>query len=192
VNIKNYTMDINNYIIAEIEIKEEDINKKIQIINSFEDTKRIHEWEDKKDDDEYENEKEIKENCEIKINNNIMSFSYYYEFKKKGKYKIEYTFNDKLSKTCYMFNDCSSLKYIDLSNFNVQNVKNMRCMFSNCSSLTKINLSNFNAQNITNMGFFFCGCKSLNNINLSNFNVQKVTNLYNMFKNCSSFINIKL
>ena len=66
-----------------------------------------------------------------------------------------------------MFNYCSSLKYLDLSNFNIQNVKNMRCMFSNCSSLTNINLSNFNAQNITNMEFIFCGCKSLNNINLA-------------------------
>ena len=130
-------MDINNYIIAEIEIKEEDINKKIQIINSFEEAKRINEWEDEKDDYKYENEKEIKENCEIKINNNIIPFSYYYVFKNKGKYKIEYTFKNRLSKTCFMFSDCSSLTNINLSNFNTQNVTNMRCMFYNCSSLTK-------------------------------------------------------
>ena len=41
-HIKNYIRDKNNYIIAEIEIKKEDVNKKIQIINSYEETKRIN------------------------------------------------------------------------------------------------------------------------------------------------------
>ena len=80
-HIKNYNN--NNNIIGEIEIKEVDINKKIQIINSFEEFKRNNGWKDKEDDYKYENEKEIKENCEIKINNNIIPFNYYYEFKKK-------------------------------------------------------------------------------------------------------------
>ena len=34
-----------NYIISEIEIKEEDINKDIRIINSFEEVKRKLKWE---------------------------------------------------------------------------------------------------------------------------------------------------
>ena len=34
-----------NYIIGEIEMKEEDINKDIRIINSFEEVKRINEFE---------------------------------------------------------------------------------------------------------------------------------------------------
>ena len=73
----------------------------------------MEEWED-----EYKYEKEIKENCEIKINNNIIPFNYHYEFKKKGKYKNVYTFKIKLSKTCCMFFNCSSLTNINLSNFN--------------------------------------------------------------------------
>ena len=50
-----------------------------------------------------------------------------------------------------MFCDCESLTNINLSNFNIQNVTNMRCMFEGCKSLTNINLSNFNTQNVTNM-----------------------------------------
>ena len=38
----------------------------------------------------YNNEKEIKDNCEIKINNKKIEFRYYYEFKEKGKFIIEY------------------------------------------------------------------------------------------------------
>ena len=74
----------------------------------------------------------------------IIPFTYYCVFKKKGIYKIKYTFKNKLSNTCYMFSDCSSLININLSNFNTQNVTNMNSMFDGCSSLTNINLSNFN------------------------------------------------
>ena len=65
----------NNYIIAEFEIKENDVGQKIRIINSFEN------WEIegkiKKETEKYENEMEIKDNIEIKINNQIIPFSYY-------------------------------------------------------------------------------------------------------------------
>ena len=47
-------------------------------------------------------------------------------------------------------------------------------MFCNCKTLTYLDLSNFNAQNITNMKGMFYYCKSLTNINLLNFNTQKL------------------
>ena len=68
-------MNNNNIIIAEIGIKEDDINKGIRIINSFEKWKRENKlWGYKEEDYKYENEKEIKENCKIKINNIIHFF----------------------------------------------------------------------------------------------------------------------
>ena len=42
------------------------------------------------------------------------------------------------------FEDCISLKSIDFSNFNTENVINMRFMFYNYTSLTSIDLYNFN------------------------------------------------
>ena len=86
-NYKQYEKDINNIIIGEINIGIYDINKDILIINSFENVKRENKLiEDKKDDWKYENEKEIKENIKIKINDKIIPFSYYYKFEKEGKY----------------------------------------------------------------------------------------------------------
>ena len=38
-----------------------------------------------------------------------------------------------------MFYNCSSLTYLNLSNFNTNNVNNMSYMFYNCSSLTSLN-----------------------------------------------------
>ena len=182
-----------NIIIAEIEIKEYDINKYIRIINSFEQYKRESKWrKDKEDDYKYENEKEIKENCKIKINNEIIPFNYFYKFNKIGKYKIEYLFRCNLTKTDYMFFECKNLTDINLSNFNTQNVTNMSFMFYRCESLKNINLSNINTQNVTNMRAMFNICKSLINIDLSSFNTQNVTNMSSMFSLCESLKDINL
>ncbi len=59
-----------------------------------------------------------------------------------------------------MFYECISLKEIDLSNFNINNVQDMGEMFSNCSSLKEINLSNFNINNITYVGGMFHLCSN--------------------------------
>ena len=37
----------------------------------------------------YENEKEIKDSCEIEINNKKIEFTYFYEFEEEGKYFIK-------------------------------------------------------------------------------------------------------
>ena len=42
-----------------------------------------------------------------------------------------------------IFYGCNSLKDINLSNFNTQNVTSMYGMLNECNSLTNINLSNF-------------------------------------------------
>ena len=83
-----------NYIESEIEIWNENEDKRI--INSYEEWYENNKWNKFKE--EYCNEKEIKENCEIRINNEIIPFSYFYTFKNKGKYKIKYSFKNKLSK----------------------------------------------------------------------------------------------
>ena len=44
----------------------------------------------------------------------------------------------------YMFDGCSSLNSIGLSNFDTSNVEDMESMFQRCSSLTSLNLTNFN------------------------------------------------
>ena len=66
----------------------------------------------------------------------------------------------------------------------------MRGMFSGCKSLKEINLSNFNTNNVTNMSYMFWECSSLKEINLSNFNTDNVTNMSNMFNGCSNEIKI--
>ena len=188
LNIKD---SIENKIIGEIHIKKEDINKDIRIINSFENVKRELKLKDD-DDFKYLNEKEIKENIEIKINGKIIEFTYYYKFNKEGKNIIEYSFKNILTKTCFIFYDCISLINLDFSNFNTQNVINMSYMFYNCYSLISLDLSKFNTQKVNDMSYMFYQCKSLKSLDLSNFNTQVVINMSNMFDNCSSLKSLDL
>ena len=74
--------NINNYIISELIIKEENINENIRIINSYEEFMRTIKYNDIKN--ELKNEDEIKK-CEIKINEELIPFNYFYKFKSKGK-----------------------------------------------------------------------------------------------------------
>ena len=132
--------DNKNYILAEINIEDYYINKERRILNSFEEYKRINYLDDKEDDYKYENEKEIKENCKIKINNKRIQFNYFYQFKEKGKFIIKYLFKKNIKNLNFMFSLCICLTNIDLSNFNTQNVTNMSEMFFGCSSLKKQNV----------------------------------------------------
>ena len=89
------------------------------------------------------------------------------------------------SNMSYMFSGCSSLKELNLSNFNTNNVTNMSYMISGCSSLKGLNLSNFNTNNATDMSYMFSECSSLKGLNLSNFNTNNVTDMGHMFFGCS-------
>ena len=164
-----------NYIVAEIDIKEKYINESIRIINSYEDNK-------------YNNE----DKTEIKINDEIIPFTYFLKFNTKRKYIIKYLFMNNPNKINYMFANCELLTYIDLSNFNSQNIIDMECMFLGCTSLKIIDFSNFYTQKVTNIYGLFNRCSSLISINLSNFFTDNVTDLSYMFYEFKSLINLDL
>ena len=189
--IFNYDLNKNNNcIIAEIDINDDDINKDIRIINSYEEYQR-NICPDKEMDETEKNEQEIKE-CEIRINDKVIPFNYFYKFYKKGKYIIKYLFSIYMTKTNYMFSLCDYFTNLDLSNFNSQIVTKMNCMFSQCKSLRNINLSNLNTEKVTDMSWMFWGCKSLTDIDLANLNTINVTSVLGMFSYCESLTKLDL
>ena len=193
---KNYEKEVNsnknNKIIGEISISVFDIKERTQIINSFENVKELNNYKNKENDWKYENKKEIEDNIQIRINDEIKNFRYYYRFKKQGTYKIEYIFKNPLTKTNHMFFGCKNIIKLDFSNFDTSQVTNMSNMFYNCNSLKKINLANFNTENVDNMSSMFSFCNSLLNLNLSFFNTQNVTDMSYMFHDCNSLTNLNL
>ena len=204
--------------IAEIFIRSADKNKEIQIINSFENYQRMEGIKSKKDDWKFNNEKEIEENVQIKINDIDIDFTYTYRFPKVGIYKVEYIFNNNITKLNHMFYNCSkivnlflpkldtknvtnmnsmfcrcnSLTNLGICKFNTQSVTDMGCLFSDCISLKKVDISNFKTHNVKNMYCMFSCCNSLKTLNLSNFNTQNVTNMKYMFLNCKSLRKINI
>ena len=112
LNIKennNDQIEYDNFIIGEINVLEENINKSTRIIGSFEECKREKKWKDEEKYNGMENEKEIKENCIIEINNKVIPFSYFYKFNDTGKYKIKYSFIKNLKNLNYLFFNCRNL-----------------------------------------------------------------------------------
>ena len=65
-------------------------------------------------------------------------------------------------------------------------------MFTRCSSLKELNISNFNTYNVTNMTGMFYKCSSLKEFNISNFNINNVTNITEMFFGCSHELKEKI
>ncbi len=185
-----------NEIICEYNIKtdknKEKKNKKIKILNSYEEVKRKEPYRDWKNNKAKENEKEIKENCEIYLNNKKKSFSYEYIFEKEDKNEIKIILKNSLKNTNFMFYECSSLTSLNLFNFKTKNVKDMSYMFYGCSSLNSLNLSNFNTNNVNNMSYMFYECSSLTSLDLSNFNTNKVEDMSKMFYKCSSLESLDL
>ena len=134
-----------------------------------------------------ENEEEIK-GCEIYINEKKINFNYYYTFPCKGIYIIKYIFKKSLASTNFLFYDCKSLLFLDLSNFNSQNITNMGYMFYECKSIKSLDLSNLNTRNVTNMISMVSDCNSLISLDLSNFNTQNTNDMGFMFFGCNSLI----
>ena len=91
-----------------------------------------------------------------------------------------------------MFNDCNSLKKLDLSGFNTSDVTSMDSMFRKCKSLKNIDLSNFNTTNVITMAYMFEECSSLTNLDLSSFGTSKVKLMNDMFYNCSNLLSLDL
>ena len=189
-NINNNNV---NYIIAEIEIKNENINQDIRIINSFEQiVKEAKCFLYQNEYYKYENLKEIKESIEISLNGQVIPFNYFYNFKKEGKYTIQYSFKKPLTKTNHLFSQCDLFTYINLYNFDTSNVTNMESMFWGCESLTDINLSKSVTKNVKNFSYMFFRCKSLQNLDLSSFNTQNALTMGCMFGFCNSLKKLDL
>ena len=183
INLKLEKNNINNnYIKCEYDIKE-DLNDSIQILNCLDLVKKnFPNMEGEL------NEKEIRENCEILLNESKINFSFKYQIIKKGKYTIKIICKQSLSNINKMFYDCSYITSLDLSNFNSKNITDMSGLFSRCTSLKYLNFFGINTDNVINMNRMFSNCSSLTHLDLSYFNTHKVTNMCGMFYYCSSLV----
>ena len=81
--------------------------------------------------------------------------------------------------------DETEFKYIDISYWDVSNVKNMMGTFFGCKNLKSVgDISNWNVSKVKDMSYMFYACMQLKSVgDLSNWNVSKVKNMLCMFIN---------
>ena len=120
--------------------------------------------------------------------------SLYYFFERLTKLEtitgLEYLNTAKVTDMRYMFNNCSKLTSLDVTNFNTAKVTDMSYMFSSCKSLTSLDVTKFNTVNVKNMMKMFAGCKALTSLDVTNFNSENVTNMNRMFYKCSKLTSL--
>ena len=98
---------------------------------------------------------------------------------------IEYLNTAKVTNMNKMFDNCESLKSLDLTKFNTENVTSMKFMFEACTTLTSLDVSNFNTAKVTDINYMFSNCSALTTIYASdNFVTDQVTYGNNMFNGC--------
>ena len=93
----------------------------------------------------------------------------------------------------WLFADSKSLKTIKwLETWDLSNVENMSQMFQNCSNLTWLDLSNWNTSNVTDVSLMFYGCYNLESLEMDNWNTSNVINMWVMFYWCSGLNDLDL
>lgn len=86
-----------------------------------------------------------------------------------------------------MFKDCSALQSISTELFDIKHpLLNLSHMFENCSTLDTLTVSNLVTTNVTDMSYMFANCSSLTTLSVANFKTTTVLNVEGMFKGMSS------
>lgn len=86
----------------------------------------------------------------------------------------------------HMFAGLDQLQFVDLSQFDTDNVNYMDYMFYDCKSLTSLDITFFHTQNVMSMCFMFQGCESLQELDIRHFEMYRMPDIYGFFNNCSS------
>ena len=85
-----------------------------------------------------------------------------------------------------MFQNCQSLKSLDLSNFNTSNIRTFAFMFANCNSLTSLNIINFETSMAYSFENMFYRCYSLTSLYLPYFETNSISDsMKNVFEGCN-------
>ena len=193
---------IKNKIIIKINIKSNDICKgMVYFFDKDFNCKRKGKGElcFMKDISEYGENKKL--NITFPNNKQEKDLSFKNEFKpseedKNGnkdlEYKIEIEFNGKIKHCGYMFYDCCNITEVDLTNFDMSDVTDMKEMFNYCTNLKNIKFSGGVIEKVTNMNYMFNYCKNLEEIYLGNFKTDRVTSMGGMFQHCEKLKKIDL
>ena len=97
-----------------------------------------------------------------------------------------------LEKVGYAFRGCRSLKYMNLTTFDLSRVKSLSHLFCGCGRLRKADLTGRDLHNVTNMTSAFEDCASITGLDLSGLKGACVRKMDDCFRGCSSLTELDL
>lgn len=93
----------------------------------------------------------------------------------------------------YVFAQCPTISYVDLSGIITKNITTIATMFKSCSNLeTVIFGDNFNTSKATNMGDMFRYDTKLVHVDFGNLNTSTMENMAGVFSGCTSLTEIDI
>ena len=210
LKLNNNNNNGNNYIILQVKIDKEHLNKEIRLFNQVSTYKYYSNFERddieviiddkivpikfKIDDMDFFYYKSIKD-CKLsqKLEYYLsFNFYYYWEFKTTGIHTIKIIFKKKLSQCNGLFCGCGNIYKIDCSHFDCSQIIDCSQMFSYCSSLVEINLGKLDFALSSSFFGMFRYCPNLEKLDVSNLNTQNAKGFKEMFLGCKKLKEINV
>ena len=91
-----------------------------------------------------------------------------------------------------MFENCGSLRTLDLSHFDTRQVRDMSRMFEDCQGLEKLDVSHLDTSQVKDMKYMFSYCESLEKLDLSHMDTSRVESMLSMFNDCEELKELDL
>ena len=95
---------------------------------------------------------------------------------------VEIHLDENIKSFYRMFSDIAGIIEVELTQ--CHSVENMAYLFENCNSLRFANLSNIDLSSVINIEGMFGNCRALKDLDLTNADLSKVRNHKNVFANC--------
>ena len=208
--LNNIKLNNNNYIMIQVKIDKNDLNKDIRLFNQVSTYKYYCNFERddieviiddqivpvkfKNKNNDFKFDKKLK-NCgkSQELEHNLKeNYYYYWNFSDKGIHIVKVIFKKKLLKCNDLFSQCKNLFKIDCSNFDCSQINNCSYMFSCCYSLTEINLGKLDFALSNDFSGMFNFCQNLEKLDVSYLNTQNSKTFENMFYGCIKLKEINL
>ena len=91
-----------------------------------------------------------------------------------------------------MFEGCTALPAVNIAGLNTQSVTNMQNMFKDCTALRSLTIAGINTASVKDMQSMFASCSALKTLDLTGINTQSVTNMQSMFAGCAALTSLDL
>jgi len=91
-----------------------------------------------------------------------------------------------------MFEQCYSLRYIDLRGLDTSKVRDMNAVFMGCISLDTVDLTGMDTSSAEDMSNMFKECMNLRTVDVSGFDTSRVTEMNEIFCHCESLESLDL